>query len=89
MVVVNLLNKYVQQMESRIIFWYDKVKDMNIKDAAIFLSNECDKKIFGYVLAKYKGKPYNVLKKGTSGYKKLIDMGYDPSQYYSLFEIEE
>lgn len=89
MVIVNLLNKYVQQMESRINFWYDKVKDMCIKDAAIFLSNECDKKIFGYVLAKYKGKPYNVLKRGTSGYKKLSDMGYEPSQYYSLFEIEE
>lgn len=89
MVIVNLLNKYVQEMENRINFWYNKVKEMDIKNAAIFLSNECDKKIFGYVLAKYKGKPYNVLKKGTSGYKKLIDMGYDPSQYYSLFEIEE
>lgn len=89
LVIVTLLNKYVLQTEKRINFWYNKVKDMNIKDAAIFLTNECDKKICGYVLAKYKGKPYNVLKKGTSGYKKLTDMGYDPSQYYSLFEIEE
>lgn len=84
--IVNICHKYVSNINKRISFWYDKVKDMDIRDVGLYLSQNCDKDIRGYVICKYKNIPYNVLKRGNSGYKKLTDIGVNPSEYYNLFE---
>lgn len=86
--IVNLCTQYVTKVENDVNYWYNKVKDLCIKDAAIYLNTNCDKSIIGYVFAKYKGKSYNIMKRGTCGYKKLTDMGYNPSEYYKIFDEE-
>ena len=84
--IVNICNQYVTKIENEVDYWYNIVKDWDKKTIALYLQEHCNKTIMGYVFSKCNGKKYNILKKGTCGYKKLTDMGYNPKQYYQIFD---
>lgn len=84
--VVSVVMKYVLETEGRINEFYEKNKHLNVKDFCILTNSTADRDIRGFIIAKYKKQPYNVLKRGSCGYKKLSDMGIDSSKYIEIFD---
>lgn len=87
--VVSVVTKYIREIEQRITDFYEKNKHLDVKDFCILTNTTADKDIRGFIISKYKGKPYNVLKRGSSGYKRLNEMGIQTSDYLRIFDSEE
>ena len=63
---------------------YEKAPKEDKKEFMIWVSENVDKEIQGFVRCIYLGKKYNVLKRG-SGYLKLKDMGVEVDEYRGVF----
>lgn len=87
--VVGVVNKYIHETEQRINDFYERNKHLDVKDFCILTNTIADKDIRGYIIAKYKSKPYNVIKRGSTGYKRLNEMGIETRDYLKIFDTEE
>jgi hypothetical protein len=87
--VANKIIKYKNDTEKEVEKYYKLAPKEDRKEFMIWVSNNCDKNIMGYVRCKYLGKSYNTLKNSAGGYKKLKDLGISES-YSALFSnLEE
>ena len=84
--VVRVATNYIRTMEEKIANFYEKHKHLPLKEYALTVQSEGEKGVAGYLFAKYKGLPYNVLKKGSNGYKKLTELGVKKEDYISIFD---
>lgn len=66
--------KYKKDIEDEINKYYKKFYDDDRKTFMINVKENVPRSILSYVVAKYLGKEYNVLKNGTSGYKRKKDI---------------
>lgn len=88
--IARVVNNYAQSIEKKVEDFYKEHCNLSVKDYAIAVKEEAEPSIAGYCFAKYKGREYNLLKKGSNGYKKLTDMGIKKEDYLNLFgETEE
>lgn len=86
--VVRVVMKYAAETEKQVMDFYNENKDLSVKDYAIKANTTLPKNIAGYAIAQFKNKPWNVLKRGNCGYKKLNEMGVDASNYIDIFNEE-
>lgn len=73
--VADLVFKYKLDMNEKICYNYSIAPKDDRKTFMLWVDNNCPKDVLAYVKNTYNNKPYNVLKKGNCGYKKLSDMG--------------
>lgn len=82
--VANKIIDYVNKTNEDVVEYYNKAPKTNKKEFMIWVNNNCPKEIQSYVRCKYLDTPFNVLKKGLIGYKKLSELGIAES-YSALF----
>lgn len=82
--VAQVVFKYVEKQKQRIHYSYKMAPKEDKKQFMIWVTENVDKDIQGYVRNEYYSKSYNVLKKST-GYLKLKDMGIE--DYKEFFEV--
>ena len=66
---------YVNKIESRIDFAYDNLPKGEKKDVMIHIQTMVDKDIRKYVISKYLGQEYNILKSKNGRYRKASEIG--------------
>jgi hypothetical protein len=87
--VANKIIKYKNDLEKEVEKYYNLAPKHDRKEFMIWVSDNCDKTIMGYVRCKYLNKQFNTLKNSAGGYKKLKDLGISES-YSALFSnLEE
>ena len=78
--IADIVFKYKNETENMINETYAKAPKDDKKEFMIWVSENADIRIQGYLRNKYLGKGYNVLKRQSS-YLKLKDMGVDDYEY--------
>lgn len=81
--VAQIVYSYKKKQEEKIERAYKKAPKEDKKQFMIWVTENIDKDLQGFVRCKYLGRSYNVLKR-SSGYLKLKDMGVE--NYEKLFE---
>lgn len=81
--VAGFVFNYIRTTNRRIDEAYERAPKDSTREFMIWVNQNVDKKLRGFVRCKYKGKPYNVLKH-QSGYLRLKDMGV--TDYKGFFE---
>lgn len=71
------VTNYVNKIESRIDFAYDNLPKGEKKDIMIYIQNNVDKDIRKYVISKYLGQEYNILKSKNGRYSKASEIGIE------------
>ena len=69
------VTNYVNKIESRIDFAYDNLPKGEKKDVMIHIQTMVDKDIRKYVISKYLGQEYNILKSKNGRYSKASEIG--------------
>ncbi len=69
------VTNYVNKIESRIDFAYDNLPKSDKKEIMIYIQNNVDKDIRKYVISKYLGQEYNILKSKNGRYRKASEIG--------------
>lgn len=80
MKIAEIVYKYKSETEKTINETFAKAPKDDKKEFMIWVSENADQKIRGYLRSRYLGKGYNVLKRQSS-YLKLKDMGVDDYEY--------
>lgn len=78
------IQEWIVDTQAKIIYYHDEAPKDDTKTFMLWVEANCPKDISGYVKNKYNGKEYNVLKKGSGGYKKLKELGIVET-YSALF----
>lgn len=87
--IANRIIKYRDDTIREVNQYYEMSPKADKKEFMIWVTENCPKYIKSYVRNLYLNKPFNVLKKGTIGYKKLGDLNISES-YSALFsDLEE
>lgn len=74
------VTNYVNKIESRIDFAYDNLPKGEKKDIMIYIQNNVDKDIRKYVISKYLGQEYNILKSKNGRYSKANEIGINEEE---------
>lgn len=82
--IANVIIDYKEQCIKDINKYYEQAPKDNKKAFMIWVDTNCPMNISGYIKSKYLNKDFNVLKKNSTGYKKLKDLGIYES-YSALF----
>lgn len=82
--VANIVFYYINRTEKEIKNYYRILPKNNKKEFMIAVDKNVPKSFQGYCRSIFLGKPYNVLKNGKNGYKKLNQMGVE--DYEKIFE---
>lgn len=69
------VTNYVNKIESRIDFAYDNLPKGDKKEVMIHIQTMVDKDIRKYVISKYLGQEYNILKSKNGRYSKASEIG--------------
>ena len=85
--VANVIYDYINKTDNIVKEIYSKADKSNKKTFMIWVENNVDKELRGYIRNMYLGNENNYLKKGQ-GLKKLKDMGIE-GNYSALFVEEE
>lgn len=69
--------EYTRTVNHLIIDYYNKAPKEDRKEFMVWVNNNVPKQIQVYVRNKYLGRPYNLLKRGVEGYKRMSDLGLE------------
>ena len=89
--VSKVVYNYIKDINDKVLSFYDVIKDMELKDAMIYVQQNVDKELRGYVISAYKHgtDDLNYIKSRTGSYKKLTDMGISVDNYKDIFQRED
>lgn len=79
---------YKREVENNIEKYYKLAPKDDKKDFMVWVDNNCPINIRSYVKCKFLNKTYNILKKGTNGYKKLKDLGISDNCSILFYDLE-
>lgn len=79
---------YKREVENNIEKYYKLAPKDDKKDFMVWVDNNCPVNIRSYVKCKFLNKTYNILKKGTNGYKKLKDLGISDNCSILFYDLE-
>ena len=87
--IAKIIISYKETTEKLVEDGYSKAPKYIKKDFMIWVTNNCEKRVQGYIRCKYLGIKFNVLTNTSGGYKKLKDLGLYEN-YSALFaDLEE
>ena len=87
--VANIVFDYIKSVDSIVKNYCSQIKNMEFKDAMIWIQNNVDKQYRGYVIEMFKGKEVNYIKSRNGHVKKLNEMGISNEDYYKIFQKDE